>query len=113
KTTATVNQSDKQDGTPASEEGTIVASAGSNRGHRIRSPRAVNTEDSLARGADSIRQTDLDQAYVPNRPVEFALQDERGKTRKISLPPVSFGAQNLVGSNRPTDVKYTETSRVW
>lgn len=81
--------------------------------HRGRSSKGGSTEDLLTRGVDDpIRQTESDQAYVPNHPVEFALQDERGKTRKISLPPVSFGAQNLVGNNR-TEAKYTETSRVW
>jgi hypothetical protein len=109
---APVNQPDKHDVAPPSEEGVVVASAGSSKGHRSRGSRGGYSEDSLATGAESIRLTDSDQAYVPSRPVEFALQDERGKTRKISLPPVSFGAQNLVGSNR-TDVKYTETSRVW
>ena len=100
---------------PASNEGGDVATANPIRTvHRGRGSKGATTEDLLSRGVDDpIRQTDSDQAYVPNRPVEFALQDERGKTRKISLPAVSFGAQNLVGSNRPTDVKYTETSRVW
>lgn len=80
--------------------------------HRTHTPRGGNSEDSLSTGANSIRQTDSDTAYVPSRPVEFALQDERGKTRKISLPAVSFGAQNLVGDNR-TPVVYSASSRVW
>lgn len=80
--------------------------------HRTRAGKAAYSEDSLVRPAETVLQTDLDQAYVPNRPVEFALQDERGKTRKISLPPVSFGAQNLVGTNR-TNVVYSASSRVW
>jgi hypothetical protein len=109
---APANQSDSRDVRSADEGGTVVASAGSSRGRRSRLSRSGYSEDSLVRPADNVRQTDLDQAYVPSRPVEFALQDERGKTRKISLPPVSFGAQNLVGNNR-TGVKYPETSRVW
>lgn len=100
--------------TPTSNEGGDVATATPIKTvHRGRGSKGGTSEDNLLRGVDDpIRQTDSDQAYVPNRPVEFALQDERGKTRKISLPPVSFGAQNLVGNNR-TEVKYTETSRVW
>ena len=108
----TVNQSNTEEASTTSGEGTDVATAGVKTVHRTHSPRSGYSEDSLSRGAPSTPQTDSDQAYVPNQPVEFALQDERGKTRKISLPPVSFGAQNLVGNNR-TDVKYTETSRVW
>jgi hypothetical protein len=96
-----------------SNEGADVAVNTTNRGSRhSRGNRSAGSEQFNVLGTEVIRQTDSDQAYVPNRPVEFALQDERGKTRKISLPPVSFGAQNVVGSNR-TDVKYTETSRVW
>ena len=110
---ATVSQSEPQNAAVPSEEGSDLASAGTNRiVHRSRGSRAVNSEDSLSRGAESIRQTDSDQAYVPSRPVEFALQDERGKTRRISLPPVSFGAQNLVSDTR-RDVNYSPSSRVW
>ena len=61
--------------------------------------------------ADSIRQGD--QAYVnaPSKPVVFALEDERGTKRKISLPPVSFGSQSLVDNRVP--VSYTGNSRIW
>ena len=61
--------------------------------------------------ADSVRQGD--QAYVnaPSKPVVFALEDERGTKRKISLPPVSFGSQSLVDNRVP--VSYTGNSRIW
>jgi hypothetical protein len=61
--------------------------------------------------ADSVRQGD--QAYVnaPSKPVVFALEDERGTKRKISLPPVSFGSQSLVNNRVP--VSYTGNSRIW
>jgi hypothetical protein len=61
--------------------------------------------------ADSIRQGD--QAYVnaPSKPVEFAIEDERGTKRKISLPPVSFGSQSLVNNRVP--VSYSPNSRIW
>lgn len=54
-----------------------------------------------------------DQAYVnaPSKPVVFALEDERGTKRKISLPPVSFGSQSLVDNRVP--VSYTGNSRIW
>jgi hypothetical protein len=109
---ASVNQSPEHSVTPP-ETGIVVASAGSSReGRRPRLPRGGISADLLSRPAPVSYQTESDTAYVPSRPVEFALQDERGKTRKISLPPVSFGAQNLGDSNR-TDVKYPQTSRVW
>jgi len=79
--------------------------------HRSRAPKGGYSQDSLSLPTNVAYQTE-DQALVPNRPVEFALQDESGKTRRISLPPVSFGAQNLVGNNR-REVSYPQTSRVW
>ena len=109
KAPATINQS----GTEATALPRDTVAMNPNKPvHRTRTPRGGYSEDSLSTGANSIRQTDSDTAYVPSRPVEFALQDERGKTRKISLPPVSFGAQNLVGDNR-TPVVYSASSRVW
>ena len=109
-TPAPINHSEPQDGAPALEDDTHVAR--SNSGHRNRGTRAVISEDSLVGPAPVIYQADSDQALVPNRPVEFALQDDTGKTRRISLPPVSFGAQNLVGNNR-TNASYSQTSRAW
>lgn len=68
-------------------------------------------QDYSVRPAPSIRQGD--QAYVnaPSKPVVFALEDERGTKRKISLPPVSFGSQSLVDNRVP--VSYTGNSRIW
>lgn len=71
--------------------------------------RPSRTADFDVKPVNSVRQDE--RAYVPSRPVEFSLQDERGNTRRISLPPVSFGAQNLV-DNR-TAVSYSPNSRVW
>lgn len=58
---------------------------------------------------DSVRQNDQAFVNVPSKPVGFALEDEQGNSRRISLPPVSFGAQNLVDNRVP--VSYT--GRVW
>ena len=109
---ATVNQSSAGEAALSPDEGKDVAVNPSRGSHRPRVPRGGYSEDSLSTGAESIRQTDSDTAYVPNRPVEFAFQDERGKTRKVSLPPVSFGAQNLVSDTR-RDVGYSPSGRVW
>jgi len=109
---ATVNQSGVEAAALPSDEGKDVAVNPSRPSHRTRTPRGGYSEDWSSTGADSVRQTDSDTAYVPSRPVEFALQDQRGNTRKISLPPVSFGAQNLVSDTR-RDVAYSASSRVW
>jgi hypothetical protein len=110
---ATVNQRGNESVAPPSDAGSDVAVATPSKVvHRNRGTRLTSSEDLSLRGAEVIPQSDSDQAYVTSRPVEFALQDERGKTRKISLPPVSFGAQNLVSDNR-RDVSYSPTSRVW
>lgn len=71
----------------------------------------VRSQDYSVLPAESIRQGD--QAYVnaPSKPVVFAVEDERGTKRKISLPPVSFGSQSLVNNRVP--VSYTGNSRVW
>ena len=63
--------------------------------------------------ARSIKQSDMDEAFVnaPSKPVVVSFQNERGTTRKISLPPVSFGAQSLVDNRTP--VSYSANSRIW
>lgn len=78
---------------------------------RKRAGSRVRSQDYNVLPADSIRQND--QAYVnaPSKPVVFALEDERGTKRKISLPPVSFGSQSLVNNRVP--VSYTGNSRIW
>lgn len=54
--------------------------------------------------AESIRQLEQKAGEVslsaPLRPLVVSVQDDHGATRKISLPPVSFGAQRLVDNNR-------------
>ncbi|HEV2828405.1 MAG TPA: hypothetical protein VGW76_12460 [Pyrinomonadaceae bacterium] len=83
---------------------------------KIRTPLrpASYTRDMNLKGAgDPIRQNDANQAFVnaPSRPVEVSVEDQSGKKRKISLPPVSFGAQTLVDNRMP--VSYAGNSRVW
>ena len=99
--------------TPAGSE--VVAQNDRNTSNRrIRtSGRSGRSQDFAALPANSIRQGEADQAYVnaPSKPVVFSLEDERGAMRKISLPPVTFGAQNLVDSRMPAS--YTGNSRVW
>ena len=92
----------------------VIAQAGGNPVHKNRGlSRSGRSQDFASLPATSIRQSDADQAYVnaPSKPVVFSLEDERGATRKISLPPVTFGAQNLVDNRM--QASYSGNSRVW
>ena len=90
------------EGAQTVSSGTIRKNRPGSRGH---------SQDYSVLPGDSVRQGD--QAYVnaPSKPVVFALEDERGTKRKISLPPVSFGSQSLVDNRVP--VSYTGNSRIW
>ena len=107
--TTTPVASDNTDANAPSDEVAENVSHVPSRKHRAGS--RVRSQDYSVLPADPIRQTD--QAYVnaPSKPVVFALEDERGTKRKISLPPVSFGSQSLVDNRVP--VSYTGNSRVW
>jgi hypothetical protein len=65
---------------------------------------SATSTDYVVSPAKSIKQIEQRAGEVslsaPLRPMVVSMQDDRGATRKISLPPVSFGAQRLVGSNR-------------
>ena len=119
RTTATFNPTEPAN-PPATEGGNAAAGAGvvavnaGNGPRRIRSTaKSPQSRDYGVGPAPRIVQNDTDQAYVnaPSKPVVFSLEDERGTTRKISLPPVTFGAQNLVDNRMP--VSYSGNSRVW
>ena len=92
---------------PGDETAQNVAGVGNrkNRASRVRS------QDYSVLPAETIRQGDSAYVNAPSKPVVFALEDERGTKRKISLPPVSFGSQSLVDNRVP--VSYTGNSRVW
>ena len=47
---------------------------------------------------------------APLKPMIVSMQDDRGATHKISLPPVSFGAQRLVDNRIPVS---STNSRTW
>jgi hypothetical protein len=92
-----------------SDEGAQTASSGSPRKNRPGS--RVRSQDYSLLPADAVRQGDNAYVNAPSKPVVFALEDERGTKRKISLPPVSFGSQSLVDNRVP--VSYTGNSRIW
>lgn len=61
--------------------------------------------------AQSIRGSDAAGAVslaAPVKPLVVSMEDDRGATRTISLPPVSFGSQRLVDNRIPQG-----GSRVW
>lgn len=65
----------------------------------------VQSMDVNVLGAESIKQTERNPGEVslsaPLRPMVVSMQDDRGMTRKFSLPPVSFGSQRLVDNRFP------------
>jgi hypothetical protein len=73
-----------------------------------------SSRDLSAGSAPSIKQGQNPAAvYVsaPGKPMVFSLEDDKGATRRISLPPVSFGSQRLLGSRIvPVSAK---SDRVW
>ncbi len=48
---------------------------------------------------------------APDKPVVVSVEDNRGATHRILLPPVSFGAQRLVDNRVP--INGTSNSRSW
>ena len=61
----------------------------------------------ITRGFDSAGQVSL---AAPDKPLVLSIRDDHGATRRISLPPVSFGSQRLVDNRIPV----TQTSaRIW
>jgi hypothetical protein len=83
------------------------------RGINNKSLGATATDYAVSK-AESIKQLEQRAGEVslsaPLRPLVVSVQDDRGATRKISLPPVSFGAQRLVGNLTPVS---STNSRSW
>jgi hypothetical protein len=75
---------------------------------------SATSTDYVVSPAKSIKQIEQRAGEVslsaPLRPMVVSMQDDRGATRKISLPPVSFGAQRLVDNRIPMS---TTNSRSW
>jgi hypothetical protein len=74
-----------------------------------------SSTDFSAGSAPSIKQGQNPGAvYVsaPVKPMVLSLQDDNGATRRISLPPVSFGSQRMLVGNRVAPVSSTP-DRVW
>ena len=78
-------------------------------------PAGVSASDYSASRAESFKQIEQRAGEVslsaPLKPMVVSMQDGRGGTRQISLPPVSFGAQRLVDTHTP--VSFSSNSRSW
>jgi hypothetical protein len=72
------------------------------------------TTDFNVSGAESIKQGEQRPGEVslsaPVKPMVVSMRDDNGATRKISLPPVSFGSQRMVDNRIAVS---TTNSRVW
>lgn len=97
---------DAADSTGGKENVAVVRTGRRNRS----AVRSGGATDYGLRAANSIKANDS-FVNTPSKPVVVSLEDNNGAKRKISLPPVSFGAQSLVDNRVP--VSYTGNSRVW
>jgi hypothetical protein len=98
---------------PVKEEKNPTRSGTSNRDKGIRTANVISNDYGTSPAA-SYRKLDQRAGEVsltaPLKPMVVSMQDDRGETRRISLPPVSFGAQKL-GDNRIA--VSTTNSRSW
>jgi hypothetical protein len=97
------------------KEGKNLGRAGiASRGTGSRSVPGVTAHDYGTSPAESYRQLEQRAGEVslsaPLKPMVVSMQDDRGETRRISLPPVSFGAQRIVDNKIPVSAT---NSRSW
>ena len=72
---------------------------------------APQVDDFIVRGAQNVRQTDRAgevSLFAPNRPMVVTMYDENGATRKIQLPPISFGSQRLTDNRKQVSMTNTK-----
>jgi hypothetical protein len=115
----TMNQSDTGQApvltahrTDGAKLGTVNAPRGNNEKIASADVKAV---DYSVSHAESIKEMESRAGEVslsaPLKPMVVSMQDDRGATRRISLPPVSFGAQRMVDNRTP--VSFSSNSRSW
>ncbi len=78
--------------------------------------RSIRSTDQSVGSAPSIRQGENGgDVYIsaPVKPMVLSLQDDNGATRRISLPPVSFGSQRLLESRVVPASLNSGNGRVW
>jgi hypothetical protein len=117
--TPTVNQSDTGQAPVFSahrNDGAKPGPLNAARGHNERIAAAdVKAVDYGVSRAESVKEMEQRAGEVslsaPLKPMVVSMQDDRGATRRISLPPVSFGAQRMVDNRTP--VSFSSNSRSW
>jgi hypothetical protein len=115
------NHSDKASGAPSAP---IELAPGTN--HPDRSGDGERVKNKLAQAGIAVTDYNESPAKIirrgeqragevslsaPLNPMVVSMQDVHGATRRISLPPVSFGAQRLVDNRVP--VSFSPNSRSW
>ena len=75
---------------------------------KARNTRSTDYGETDAPSFKGVEDADISLA-APLKPMVVSMEDDRGATRTISLPPVSFGSQRLV-DNRPVS---QPGNRVW
>lgn len=102
-------------GAPGKDDKNSVRSGNAFRESARRTTPLVSANDYGTSPAASYRQLEQRAGEVslsaPLKPMVVSMQDDRGQTRRISLPPVSFGAQRIVDNNRIS--VNTTNSRSW
>jgi hypothetical protein len=73
--------------------------------------KGVQADDFGARGAQSVKLSDRAgevSLVAPNRPMVVTMYDEHGATRKVQLPPISFGSQRLTDNRKQVSMTNTK-----
>jgi hypothetical protein len=115
----TVNPGDTGQATVLTAERNVGAKPGTVNAPRGNSQRiasaGVKAVDYGVSTAESVKEMEQKAGEVslsaPLKPMVVSMQDYRGATRRISLPPVSFGAQRMADSRTP--VSFSSNSRSW
>lgn len=101
-------------GAPGKEDKNSSRLGNADRGTSNRTVAGVTAHDYGTSPAESYRQLEQRAGEVslsaPLKPMVVSMQDDRGETRWISLPPVSFGAQRIVDNKIPVSAT---NSRSW
>jgi hypothetical protein len=99
---------------PGKEDENSSRAGNAFRGTVGRTVAGVTAHDYGTSPAESYRQLEQRAGEVslsaPLKPMVVSMQDDRGETRRISLPPVSFGAQRIVDNKIPVSAT---NSRSW
>jgi hypothetical protein len=99
---------------PGNKGGRKPFGANSKRNQTVNASDLLNRSRDFGVGPQPVYKQMVDQIgqvslTAPDKPLVFSMQDARG-TRRISLPPVSFGSQRLVDNRIPVS---QTSARIW